>query len=253
MRIALMVFRMLFRINYYMHGIRKAARKGNDYENGARATRRAVIRVNRAGRVKIETEGIENLPKQDGFLITPNHQGMFDVLALYEAIENPFSFVMKKEAMNWPLVKSVRKATCSLAMDRSDVRQSMKVILDVTSALEQGRNFVIFPEGTRSKMGNRMNEMKAGSFKAACKAQAPIVPVALVDSFKPFDEQSIKKTTVHVFILPALCYDEYKDMSTQEIATLVRGRIEERISSYLKAAGREQELQVRESEQEVEE
>ena len=68
-------------------------------------------------------------------------------------------------------------------MDRNDIRQSLQVIVNVTNEVKNGRNYLIFPEGTRSKMGNEMLEFKGGSFKAATKAKCPIVPVALIDSF----------------------------------------------------------------------
>ena len=56
--------------------------------------------------------------------------------------------------------------------------------------VKKGRNFIIFPEGTRSRQGNHTLEFKGGSFKAAMKAKCPIVPCALIDSFIPFDENS---------------------------------------------------------------
>ena len=63
-------------------------------------------------------------------------------------------------------------------------------------------------------MGNEMLEFKGGSFKAATKAKCPIVPVALIDSFKPFDTNSIAPVTVLVHFLKPLYYDDYKDMKT---------------------------------------
>ena len=86
-------------------------------------------------------------------------------------------------------------------------------------------------EKLKSKMGNKMNEMKGGSFKCAVKAKAPIVPCALIDSFVPFDGNSIRKVTVKIFYLKPMYYDEYKDMSTLEIAAEVRRRIEETIAA----------------------
>ena len=56
-------------------------------------------------------------------------------------------------------------------MDREDIKQSMQVIQAVTKELEKGRNYLIFPEGTRSKNGNKVGEFKGGSFKAAMKAK----------------------------------------------------------------------------------
>jgi 1-acyl-sn-glycerol-3-phosphate acyltransferase len=117
-------------------------------------------------------------------------------------------------------------------MDREDIRQSMQVILNVTKEVKSGRNYLIFPEGTRSKMGNKLLEFKGGSFKAATKAKCPIVPVALLDSYQAFDTSSIKKITVQVHYLTPILYEEYKDMNTVEIAAEVKRRIEETIREY---------------------
>ena len=94
------------------------------------------------------------------------------------------------------------------------------------------RNYIIFPEGTRSKNGNNLLEFKGGSFKAATKAKCPIVPVAVIDSYKAFDTNSIKYVKVKIVILPALFYENYKDMKTTEIAEVVKGRIQEAIKKY---------------------
>ena len=85
---------------------------------------------------------------------------------------------------------------------------------------------MIFAEGTRSKNGNHPQEFKGGSFKAAMKAKCPIVPVALIDSYKSFDTGSIKPLTVQVHFLEPMMYEEYKDMKSVEIASEVRRRIE---------------------------
>ena len=183
--------------------------------------------ANRGGNVSIQATGIENIPTEDGFIMFPNHQGMYDMLALIDVCPKPLSVVAKKEVANIPLLRSVFKVDKAIFIDREDVRQSMQVILQVAKEVSEGKNFVIFPEGTRSKNGNKVGEFKGGSFKAAMKAKCPIVPVALIDSFKPFDTNTIKKVTVQVHILKPLYYEEYKDMKTVEIAEEVRKRIVE--------------------------
>ena len=115
-------------------------------------------------------------------------------------------------------------------IDRENLRQSLKIIASVTEEVKKGRNYLIFPEGTRSKNGNVVGEFKGGSFKAAMNAKCPIVPVALIDSFKPFDTNTIKKVTVQVVFLEPLYYNDYKDMKTTEIAALVQNRIQETIN-----------------------
>ena len=233
MRIALMVLRLFFKAFYYFGRIWWCSIHENiSYEEGFRWAKKTTLAANRAGRVKIEAHGLENLPDKDGFIMFPNHQGLFDGLVFLESCPRPFAFVMKKEAANIILLKQGRKALGALTIDREDLRQSMKVIQKMAEEVKQGRNFIIFPEGTRSRQGNHTLEFKGGSFKSAMKARCPIVPCALIDSFIPFDENSIRPVTVKIFYLKPMYYEEYKDMKTTQIAEEVRRRIDETIIGY---------------------
>lgn len=234
MRIALMVIRMIVKVPYYFFQIWWCSKsKTRTLEESFQMMQKMTKKANRAGRVKVESYGVENLPKEDGFVMFPNHQGMFDVLVFLDSCPRPFAFVIKKEARNIILLKQVADALGSYAMDREDVRQSMKVINAVTEDVKNGKNFLIFPEGTRSRMGNQLLEFKGGSFKSATKARCPIVPCALIDSFKPFDENSIRPVTVKLIYLPPMYYEDYKDMKTVEIAAEVKRRIEKAIEEHL--------------------
>ena len=184
-------------------------------------------RANIGGNVTVDVHGQENIPDQDGFMFYPNHQGLYDVLAILDVCPRPFSVVAKKEIKNIQFLKQVIACMRGYLLDRDDVRQAMQVIIDVTKEVKNGRNYLIFAEGTRSKNGNHPGDFKGGSFKAATKAQCPIVPVALIDSFKPFDTNTIKPVTVQVHFLNPLYYEEYKDMKTNQIAAEVKRRIEE--------------------------
>ena len=83
------------------------------------------------------------------------------------------------------------------------------------------------------KNGNNVGSFKGGSFKAATKAKCPIIPVALVDSFKPFDTNSTRPVTVQVHFLKPMLYEDYKDMKTVEIAAAVEQQIQETINKNL--------------------
>lgn len=232
-RIVLMVVRLIFKVPYYMAGIWwHGKRKNYDLEKSYAFIKKVTKAANHAGRVKIETHGLENIPKQNGFVFFPNHQGMFDVLVFLESCPVPFAFVIKKEAGDVILLKQVIAALRSVVIDREDIRQSLEVINQVAEEVKKGRNFLIFAEGTRSKMGNRLLPFKGGTFKSAVKAKCPIVPCALIDSFKPFDEKSIAPVTVKLIYLPPVYYEEYSSMKTPEIANMVKQRIEQVIFEY---------------------
>ena len=190
-------------------------------------------RAMQVSRVKVVCTGLENLPKESGYVIYPNHQGLFDPLLFIYTHKEPLSVVTRTGIRDIRVLRRVFDALGALTIDRDDVRQSMKVILQMTEDVANGINYVIFPEGTRSRNGNNLLPFKGGSFKASTKAKTPIVPVAIIDSYKPFDSNNLKKCTVQVHYMKPLYYEDYKDMKTTEIAEMVHDMIQERINQEL--------------------
>lgn len=230
-RILMMVFRNILLVPYMWIKLCYHASHVDKYteEEHYKMLRYITYRANKGGNVIIDVHGQENIPKENGFMFFPNHQGMYDVLAIIDACPKPFSVVAKKEVANVPFLKQVFACMKAYMLNREDVRQAMEVIVNVTKEVKKGRNYLIFAEGTRSKKGNQIQDFKGGSFKSATKARCPIVPVALIDSFKPFDTNSITPVTVQVHFLEPLLYEEYKDMKTNEIAETVKERIQNKI------------------------
>ena len=234
-RIFLMVLTNILHVPWWFHQIDKMGKKPEQYSEEERYhyLRKRLRRINRRGRVKVIAQGVENLPKTNGFILFPNHQGLFDMLALIESCPRPLGVVIKKEAAEWFLVKQVVRLLGGIPMDRSDIRSSMEIIKEMAAQVKKGRNFVIFPEGTRSRKGNEILDFKAGTFKSAVKAGCPIIPVALINSFRPFDISSVKKEIVQVHFLKAIYPEQYMGLKTVEIAELVHGRIQDEINKNI--------------------
>lgn len=186
-----------------------------------------------AGNVELAVTGLENLPAEDGFMLYGNHQGLFDVVAIAASCHRPMGCVLKKELENAPLLKQIVACTKSFPMDREDVRQSLTVINAVIEEVRQGRNYLIFPEGTRSKQGNVMGEFHGGSFRCAVKAKCPIVPLAFVDSFRVLDQKGSGPVKVQLHYLPAIYPEEFAGMNATEVAALVKSRIQEKMDACL--------------------
>ena len=191
-----------------------------------------------SGNIDLTVTGLENIPAADqgGFMMYANHQGLFDVVALAGTCTTPLSIAYKKELANVPLLKQIFQCTKSFAMDREDVRQSLTVIQSIIQELEKGRNYVIFPEGTRSKNGNTMGEFHGGSFRCAVKAKCPIIPIAFVDSFKVLDQKGSKRLSVQIHYLKPIAYEEYQGMKAAEVAALVKARIQAAIDENVAQA-----------------
>ena len=186
-----------------------------------------------AGKVDLQVTGVENIPTENGFMLYANHQGLFDIMAIGSTCPMPLGAVYKKELNKIPVLDDIMKVTRSFSMDREDVRQSLQVIQAVTQEVKNGRNYLIFPEGTRSKKGNEMNDFHGGSFRCAVKAKCPVVPAALIDCFKVLDQKGSEQVTVQLHYLAPIPYAEYKDLKPAQLADLCKDRIQACIDAHI--------------------
>lgn len=200
-------------------------------DEGYKFINTVAIKLVKRSRVDLTYTGINNIPKEGGYLVTPNHQGLFDPLVLFATHQKPIKAILKKELTERLILKDIIEMLDLKPIDRKNVRETAKVIKEVSNEVANGQPYFVFPEGTRSKKGNKLLEFKGGTYKIALKAKVPIVPVALIDSFKPFDSKSLKRLAVKCFYLKPIPYEEYKDLKTNEIAKLVQTRIEECIAA----------------------
>lgn len=237
-RIALMVLRNILKVPAAYSKLSRYAKNPENYTEAEMYGHIQYIlqEAIKGGNVNVNVFGKENIPEENGFLLVSNHQGMFDVLAIVANCDNPMGGVYKIELDNKgkgiPLIKEIIRCTKSFPMDRNDVRQSLTVIQNVTEELKKGRNYLIFPEGTRSKNGNVMGEFHGGSFRCAVKAKVPILPIAVIDCHRILDEKGSKPLTAQIHFLKPICYEEYKDLKTPDLAALVKSRIQETIDLY---------------------
>ena len=86
-RILLMVFKLIYKVPEWWFKICRYG-KDDNFEKYSEEERYALMqevttRVNRAGKVDVKCYGLENLPKDNGYIMFPNHQGMFDTLLFF--------------------------------------------------------------------------------------------------------------------------------------------------------------------------
>lgn len=226
-RIALMILRNIWAVPGLFSKLNHYAKHTEEYSWQEKwdHIHHIMGRAIKSGNVDLKVTGLENLPTDRPFMLYGNHQGMFDVVAISGTCPIPLAVVYKKELKGVPLLQQIYDCTRSYAMDREDVRQSLTVIQNVTEELKQGRSFVIFPEGTRSRKGNEMLEFHGGSFRCAIKSKCTVVPMALIDSFRVLDEKGSKPVTVQLHYLAPIEYEQYKDLKTTQLAELVKSRI----------------------------
>lgn len=198
-----------------------------------RYARLAVRRMMKSGRITTHAYGVKNLPKEGGYIMFPNHQGKYDALGIIATHEKPCSIVIDDAKSHMILTSQFIDMIQGKRMVRDDLRQSIKVIKELAEEARAGRKFIIFPEGGYYHNHNEVRDFKPGCFKSAMKARVPIVPVVLIDSYRVFEEYSLRRVTTQVHYLPAVYYEEYKDMTTVEVSNMVNERIKEYIKGVL--------------------
>ncbi len=189
----------------------------------------AIVKAN--GFISTKVFGTENLPESGGYVMYANHQGKYDTLGIIHGHKNPCTILIDKKRSNLIFVTQFIRLLRGIRLDKSNPRSQVKAILQVAEEVKAGRRYIVFPEGGYHKNKNQIQDFLPGAFKCAMKAQSPIVPVVLVDSYKAFNTGglSLLPVTTQVHFLKPIFYEEYKDMSSQEISSMVHDRIADRL------------------------
>lgn len=193
---------------------------------------RLIRYLKKSARITTEVYGTENLPKDGGYVMYPNHQGKYDALGIIYAHREPCTFVMDKAKSYGFLVRELVDLLDAKRLDLNNVRQNFKIMNQITEEVKAGTKFILFSEGGYANNGNLVQRFKPGSFKCAMKAQVPIVPVTLIDSYLAFNSFTFGPVTTKVIFLEPICYMEYKDLKTHEVADIVRSRIITTMEQY---------------------
>ena len=168
-----------------------------------------------------------------------NHQGKYDTLGIMHSHTKPCTIVMDAYRSKLPIVDTFIDLVRGRRLDKTDMRKQMQTMMQISGEVKEGRRYIVFPEGGYDNNKNELQDFMAGAFKCAVKAKAPIVPVAIIDSYKPFGVNSLRKVKTQVHFLKPLYYDEYGGMTTPEIAQEVKERIAKKIDIQLKMRTRE--------------
>ncbi len=212
---------------YYICKAHYIERHGDNFseERRYKIARRCISIMMYNGRIETESTGQELLPKEGGYVMYPNHQGKYDTLGIMYAHPTPCTIVMDAYRSKLPIADSFIDLVQGSRLDKHDMKSQMKTILKISDEVKAGRRYIVFPEGGYDHNKNSMQDFRAGSFKCATKARAPIVPVAIIDSYKPFGVNSLRRVRTQVHFLEPILYEEYYEMTTQEISDLVKSRI----------------------------
>lgn len=132
---------------------------------------------------RIEVHGREHFPKDGGVLLCANHIDNLDPPVVGITAPRPVSFMAKEELFNVPILGKMISNLHAFPVKRgmSD-REALRKGLNF---LKEGKVLGLFPEGTRSKTGEVVKGLAGAGF-FALRADAHVVPCAIVGPYKPF-------------------------------------------------------------------
>jgi len=124
-------------------------------------------------------EGRENVPLEGPAIITPNHLSFCDSVFVPAALPRRVWAIGKGEYMDSWKTKHIFPAMGMIPVDRSGGDAAQAALDTAADVLDQGRLFMIYPEGTRSRSGD-LHKGRTGAARLAIRCNAPIVPTGHV-------------------------------------------------------------------------
>lgn len=176
---------------------------------------------------KVVVEGRENLCKDKKVLYVANHKSNLDPLLMFEAMDRAVAAAAKSDLMKIALIRPFFRAYNMIIINRSSDREAAKSIVEGIKYMKQGYGMILFPEGgVKTREVEQMVSIKPGAYKLAIKSEAVIQPVVIIGSSKLCNHKLFQpRKKIIVRILPAISYEEYKDLNTHEIAYKVVDQI----------------------------
>ena len=185
----------------------------------------------------IDARFIEHAPPADAPIIICNHISMFDIVSVLAHFPRCHTFVKRKFLFN-PVLAPIIWASGHVAIDENDPEQRTRAFLKAIDLVRQGRQFVIFPEGTRSKSG-RPGVFMTGVFKLALETGRDITPVVFTADQPIFNNISALRPTLgcirfHVHIMPPIHVVKPSNCGRKEVHAL-RDEVQAKFFEWISA------------------
>ncbi|KAF0118991.1 MAG: 1-acyl-sn-glycerol-3-phosphate acyltransferase [Rhodospirillaceae bacterium] len=127
--------------------------------------------------IRHEIRGLDNLPRGP-VIIAAKHQSAWDTLVFHTFLDDPV-FIVKRELFALPIIGWLMRKSGCIGIDRSKGARALKKMAEgARRARADGRQLVVFPEGTRTALGNVV-AYQPGVAMLSRDLSLPVVPVAL--------------------------------------------------------------------------
>jgi len=150
--------------------------------------------------MKLEVDGIENVPLDGALIVASNHVTNFDVIPMQIALPRTIFFMGKAELFRFAAIDFVFRGCGAFPVNRGE--KDMWAMRHARQVLDHGQTLGMFPEGHRSK-GQGLGAAKIGTARLAIEANCPILPMTITGSDQ-FFQSFLRGTRVKITFLPLL-------------------------------------------------
>jgi 1-acyl-sn-glycerol-3-phosphate acyltransferase len=133
--------------------------------------------------INVHVDGLEHIRPAQAAIYAANHLSAVDIPVLYAYLPVQFRIMAKKQLFRYPFLGWHLKRSGQIPIDPDDAHASLRSLNRASDSLRKGTPLVVFPEGGRSATG-QLQQFLGGAFYVAIRAQAPIVPVALIGTYE---------------------------------------------------------------------
>ncbi len=136
-----------------------------------------------ASLVSVSVRRKGNIKDGQSYVFVANHQGAFDIFAIYGFLGHNFRWMMKESLKKIPMVGWACKNSGQVFVARSSVHGIANTMKEAQKRLAGGLSLVVFPEGARTFTGE-VGPFKRGAYTLATEFNLPVVPVTIDGAFK---------------------------------------------------------------------
>lgn len=147
--------------------------------------------------VRVTVKGRDNISQGKSYVFVANHQGAYDIFAIYGYLGHNFRWMMKKSLERIPLVGYSCRVSGHIYVDNSSPRAIRETMETAESRLAGGMSVVVFPEGSRTPDG-KLKRFKRGAYILAEEFNLPVVPVTIDGAYDVLPRRNILPKWGHI-------------------------------------------------------
>ena len=160
-----------------------------------------------------------SIPYRDRLVIYSNHTSYTDALCVLEKAQIPMAFTPKVSILKIPFINDWILLLGSFPIDRVNPRKTLENMVTAIKVVKDGQSMLMFPEGTiRDRYSEDIENMKAGSFKLALKAQADITVIKISGDIDIRRKIPFYPINRYVDVIDTYVYDDFKSLSTNDLS-----------------------------------